>query len=87
MSEEREGLAGIVGHEKGIYVASRCLFASGEGAEELCFQDGLGLEVVGYRLLHCLGAHKRIVLWVTAANLRNVSDIRFCFSEKVKKRC
>ena len=62
MCEEREGLAGTVRNEKNVDVTPRCLLASGEGAEEPCLQDWLSLEIVGYRLLHHLCTHKRVVL-------------------------
>jgi len=61
VGEERERLAGIVWYEKNVDVAPWRFLATGKGAEEPCLQDGLRLEVVGNRLIHCLGAHKRFV--------------------------
>ena len=58
MCEKGERLARTVGHKEDVHVAPRSLLATGEGAEEPCLHDGLGLEVVGYLLVH-LGAHKR----------------------------
>jgi len=48
-----------------IDIADWSFLATGEGAEKPCPFNGLGLEVVGYLLVHHLVTHKRIIsdLW------------------------
>ena len=49
---------GMVKDYEYIHIAVLALLAPCIGAEEPSLQDGLRLEVFGYRLLHCLIAHR-----------------------------
>jgi hypothetical protein len=54
--------ASLVKLHEDVNIAQWRLIASGIRSEQPCTLNGLGLEVVGYRLLHHLCTHKRIVL-------------------------
>ena len=46
--------------DKYVHVRIISLLSTGKGTEEPSLQDGLGLEVFGYLLCHCLSTH---IVW------------------------
>ena len=47
----------MVKHDKDVHITIRRFLTSGKAAEQPCFQDGLRLEILSYKMCHYLLIH------------------------------